>query len=425
MLYELKRPLLFLAALGMLFSLSSGVVFAAANGGQVQFRAIRMSDSGVSGGAVTSGVGSGTNVTYRVTFRAATSYTLRGLVVDFCDGTGTPFMEDANCPAPAGFSVGASPVIDTSDFTESSGTTSGLGAGWTAATAASTTAGQTLVITNATGVALTAGTDYTFAVSGVTNPSTLGTFYARLLTYVSDSGLVSGYTHDGTGTYQDFGGFALSTTQAVQVTAKVQESLTFCVSGTTNPDPLVLDPPIDCTATGVPAIVLGHGTNRTLDSTAVDTNKIWTHTSTNAINGVTIRMKAANTCGGLSSDGGVTCPIPAVGSGSGVPTAMTAGTAAFGMFCINSTGGLGASIDCDDNYRDAAEINVTAPNIWYGMDTTTAGENVTSIYGDVIARSTGPVNGGLNEYLFAATAGNTTPAGVYRTNLAMIATGSF
>ena len=82
----------------------TAVVLAAGAGGQVQFRSIKMSDSGVSGGAIITGVGSGTNVSYRVTFTSATAYTLKGIVIDFCSGTGgTPFIEDANCPAPAGF----------------------------------------------------------------------------------------------------------------------------------------------------------------------------------------------------------------------------------------------------------------------------------------------------------------------------------
>jgi hypothetical protein len=59
------------------------------------------------------------------------------------------------------------------------------------------------------------------------------------------------------------------------------------------------------------------------------------------------------------------------------------------------------------------------------MDTTTAAEKVNTLYGDKIAASTGPINNVLNEYDFAATASNTTPAGIYTANLAMIATGSF
>ncbi len=69
-------------------------------GGQVQFRSITLSDNGASGGSISSGVGSGTAVTYQVSFKAATTYTIKGIVVDFCDGSnGTPFIGDPTCGA--------------------------------------------------------------------------------------------------------------------------------------------------------------------------------------------------------------------------------------------------------------------------------------------------------------------------------------
>lgn len=411
-LHSLQRPLLFLVAFGLLISIPVGV-FAAASGGQVQERSITMSDSSTSGGTITSGVGSGANVTYRVTFKAATSYTLRGVVLDFCDGTSTPIIGDNTCTAPTSFTVGATPTTDTTDYTVGASTTTGLGAGWGAS---SINSGQTLVLTNATGAALTAGTGYTFAISGVTNPSDKGTFYARLITYTSSTVGISTYTHADPGTYQDFGGFALATNDLVSVTAKVQETLTFCVSGLYSGAP-----PPNCGATAVPAITLGHGTNNTLGPDLIDQQPIFSITSTNAMNGLVIRMRSALACGGLSMDAGATCGIPAVGSGASTWSVMTAGTAAFGMYCHDGSGGTG-TLNCDDNYIDRG----ASPNpSTFGMDTATVGDNVTSTYGDIIVRSTAPVNNQLNQYDFAATASNTTPAGIYSTNLAMIATGTF
>lgn len=399
--------------LAVLPILSSGLAWAAADGDQAQERSIVMSDNGASGGAITSGVGSGENVTYRVTFTSATSYTIRGLVLDFCGGTGTPIIGDSACSAPTDFTVGGTPTIDTTDYTSGSTTITGLGTGWAAT---SINAGQTLVITKAAGTALTSGTAYTFAVSGVTNPSDAGTFYARLLTYTSDTVGIGTYDHDDPGTYQDFGGFALSTNDMVSVTAKVQESLTFCVSGL-----YVGAPPATCGATSVPAITLGHGTNNTLSPDQIDQDQIFTIASTNATNGVNIRMRSALVCGGLSMDAGATCGIPAVGGGASTWTVMTAGIAAFGMYCHDSSGGTGTVL-CDDNYIDRG--GSPDPDT-YAMDTSTVGENVTELYGDVIAGSTGPISNTVNQYDFAATASNTTPAGIYSTSLAMIATGTF
>lgn len=408
----LRRPLISLAAISLLVALPSSV-FAAAVGGQVQERSITISDNGVSGGAITSGLGSGSNVTYRVSFKAATNYTIRGVVVDFCAGTGTPIPEDPSCDPPASFTVGATPTIDTTDYVVGASTTAGLGTGWTAT---SINSGQTFEMTNATGKVLVAGTTYTFAISGITNPSAVGTFYARLLTYTSSTVGISTYTHGTPGTYQDYGGFALSTASIVSVTAKVQESLSFCVSGLYSGAA-----PPNCGATSAPAITLGHGDNNTLGPDIIDQQPVFTISSTNAFNGLTIRMKSANNCGGLSRDGGVTCPIPPVGGGASTWSVMTAGSAAFGMYCHDGANGSGA-LNCDNNYIDRG--GSADPNT-FGMDTSSVGDNVTSTYGDVIAQSTGPVSEVRNQYDFAATAGNTTPAGVYSTNLAMIATGSF
>ncbi|MDB5169765.1 MAG: hypothetical protein JWN82_161 [Candidatus Saccharibacteria bacterium] len=412
-LETIRRPLLFLAVLGMLFAALPATVLAAAVGGQVQERSVTLSDNGASGGTIASGVGSGVNVTYRVTFTAATSYTLRGVVLDFCDGTGTPIIGDASCDAPTDFNLGVTPTIDTTNYVVGASTTAGLGTGWTATSANS---GQTFSMTKSAGTALTSGTTYTFAISGVTNPSAIGTFYARLLTYSSATVGIGTYAHDSPGTYQDYGGFALSTSEIVQVSAKVQEALTFCVSGLYSGAA-----PPNCGATATPAITLGHGTNNTLGPDVIDQQPIFTLTSTNAVNGLTIRMRSALACGGLSMDAGATCGIPAVGGGASTWSVMTAGTAAFGMYCHDGSGGTG-SLNCDDNYVDRG--GSADPNT-FGMDTSTVGDNVTSTYGDVVAHASGPVSTMLNQYDFAATAGNTTPAGLYTTNLAMIATGSF
>ena len=125
-------------------------VWAAAAGGLTPERSIRLSDNGASGGTITTGVGSGTNVTYRVTFKAATSYTAKGIILDICDGSGTPLIGDVSCTKPTGFTMGATPAMDTANNTESGITATGIGSGWTATSLFSE---QTLKLTNSTGVA--------------------------------------------------------------------------------------------------------------------------------------------------------------------------------------------------------------------------------------------------------------------------------
>src|SRR3982750_3143043 len=60
-------------------------------------RSIQMSDSASSGTSITAGVGSGTNVTYRVSIDV--THQAASLVIDFCRGTDTPIINDS-CTAP-------------------------------------------------------------------------------------------------------------------------------------------------------------------------------------------------------------------------------------------------------------------------------------------------------------------------------------
>ncbi|MCA9326182.1 hypothetical protein KC976_01075 [Candidatus Saccharibacteria bacterium] len=402
-----------LVASVFLLATTAEQVWAAAAGGLTPERSIRLSDNGASGGAITSGVGSGTNATYRVTFKAATSYTMKGIVLDICDGAGTPLIGDVSCSKPTSFTLGTTPAMDTANNTESAITATGIGSGWTAT---SVNSGQTLKLTNSTGLAVTAGTLYTFAITGVTNPSTVGTFYGRLLTYTSDTGDIATYGHDTPGSYQDYGGFALSTAQIVQITAKVQETLTFCMLGTTTPPTQTA--PTDCAdaAATSPAITLGHGPNNVLDAGSVDTNQVYSFVSTNALHGVIIRIHNNNACGGLSVDGGTTCGIPPVFAGAATTpaSAMAAGTAALGLSVPSS-----ANVTTNAPYDGDGSLG------YYGMDTTTSGANATTTFGSRVVSSTGPTDNVMNTWKFAATASNTTAAGIYTANMAVIATGTF
>jgi hypothetical protein len=166
-----------------------------------------------------------------------------------------------------------------------------------------------------------------------------------------------------------------------------------------------------------------------LDQSAIDAASAYTQVSTNASGGVSMRMKSANTCtnGGLSSNGGSTCNIPGMPTGSGsAAQAMTAGTAAFGLFVAasaNNTGGTG-TITPDGNYNSAGHTTVGTPSsLWYGMDQAAGG--VTSTYGDVIAASIAPLSLTNNQLVFAATASLTTQAGIYTVNESIIVTGTF
>ena len=385
-----------------------------ASAAQVTNRYIRLSDSGPSGTTITTGVGSGTNVTYRVSFDATAA--AGSVVLDFCNET--PLL-NATCTRPTG--------MDTTPcaFTAVTGEVS---TGWACT---STTNGQIFLNWDGlTGSAIAAGTQ-TFDLTGITNPSTTGSFYSRITTYANTSNGTYASPANA-GNYVDFGGIALSTVTTITITARVQEQLTFCVtkaaptSWTTTND--CSDPQVALNA-NLPAVELGHNQNGILilDSSVVDTSTIHSQLSTNATNGAVVRMRNSNlTCGGLSADNGTTCPIPPHNGGSGAgASAMVAGTAAFGLFVSASTLGTNGSgaLTPSAAYYDAA--HATSGNMWYGMDNTTANNNVTSTFGSTLCTATGPIYRVNTAYTFAAAAALTTPAGIYSANLSMIATGTF
>lgn len=343
------------------------VVSNVASAGQVTSRAIKMSSSLTSATA-----------NYELSFTTVSS--AQSMVLDFCSGGDTPIINGA-CTAPTGFSI--------SGATVSGG---GMG-GWTPTLTAST-------VKLSGGSSIGAGAQ-TVTFTGVTNPSTNGTFYARITTY-ADAAYGAGTPYvDPTdvGNFADFGGFALSTNDVINISAKVQEQLIFCVSK--------VAPGAGCSGLTAPNLALGHGANVVLDSTAVDEDNAYFQVSTNASGNVIVRMRGTTLASGANT-------IPAADTVNGGLNTITAGTAAFGM---RSQQGVdtGANTTIDANYASAAQ---------YGLDVSTPTNNVTSGYGDPIA-TISAVQNSNTLIRFAATASLTTPAGLYTATQNLIATGTY
>jgi hypothetical protein len=405
-------------------------------GGQTQSRTITLSDNRISGGAT-----GGTGVSYDVSVNLASSYTMKGLIVDFCAGTNSPII-GTTCTQPASMSLG------TPTFTgDTTGGTHVDVSSWTAATA---NTGRTFVLTNATGIAVTGSSVLHFTITGVTNTVTLGTFYARILTFTTTAAATA-YTDTTPGSYQDYGGFALSTANPVTVTARVQETLTYCVSGSD----LSGVTGNTCISATSPSFILGHGTGPstyTIDNSEVDAATAFTQISTNASLGAVVRMKNFNSCtnAGLSSNGGSTCNISGV-AGASVPSpslgsvasAIVAGTTGFGLYVSNgaTTSGIstsGGAYAPDANYHNAAHVTEPTqtvvggalydspnPDLYYGDDQD-ALTGVGTTYGDTVATTGGAPCSQMNNHLvFGVTAGLTVPAGIYTANIDFIATGTF
>ena len=60
----------------------------------------------------------------------------------------------------------------------------------------------------------------------------------------------------------------------------------------------------------------------------------------------------------------------------------------------------------------------------YGLDIT-SGTNITTTYGDDLCTTSGAMSNSTSKLTWAATAGNTTPAGIYTATEMLIATGTF
>ncbi len=378
-------------------------------GGQVTSRFIQLSDS----------TPNAASATYNVSFKPSVTSNIGGIVVDFC--ADSPIVGNTTCTYPTAFTLGTTvTVAGLSGFSTSTGTwvtTNSLQCGAAASNF------QVLLYTNATPQTPTGtGTAINFQITGVHNPSTTGSFYARILTFDTDAHTTAQYTC-GTATTRpatftngiDYGGIALSTATAISITAKVQETLTFCTSAS-NPSGWTTTGNCDDPAVTAPTITIGHsvGSVTILDNTAVDFQHAYTMTSTNAQSGAVVRMKdtvSGAACGGLSNDSGATCGIPAAGSSA---VAFTAGTAKFGM-CVT-----------------AGSANTTAASPYnnggctqYGFDESTSNNNVLSTYGSQIFSSAGAISKESDDLKFAATAATTTKAGIYTGTYSLIATGTY
>lgn len=358
--------------------------------GLVTSRAIKMSSSVVSA----------TNTSYEVTFNPSGSSTVKSLAVDFCSNT--PIIGDTTCTAPTSFTVGTPSVTTSTSFTGS----------WTAA---SLNSGRTLTLTKAAGDTFSSGTQVKFTITTVTNPSTTGTFYARIYTFPNDTTTndATDYTPSNLGTNvpTDAGGVALSTAAQINITSKVQERLTFCVytTGAGN----------DCTSKSGTAVALGD-TNGVLDPSGpyVDKNAKYT-ISTNATSNAIVRMKGTTLTSGANT-------IAATG---GTAVASSAGTNQFGMCNYQSAGsGLTATSPYDDT--NCSGTSQTAGTGSTGGNGTAlfafddSGTGTTSTYGDDIA--TKPAgNFSTSTLVFLGNVSNSAPAGIYTTALTFIATGTY
>lgn len=370
----------FIAAVALLIaSIASSIAPAFVSAATVTERSIALSNASVSS----------QGVTYDVTFKAVGA--AAAFVIDFCSDTPIIGQE---CDAPAGFSV-ASAASTTSGFTN-----------------VQDIAANTVMVTGSIG----ANATVEVAITGINNPSVAGPLYARIVTHSAAIAPEDFATYDPENlpaTAVDQGSVALSITPTIGVSGAVPESMLFCISAAAIGD--------NCVGTSAPVLELGEtvGDIKALVSTAISTGDVYSQISTNAVGGAIVYLKSnALNCGGLLRSGAPSaCDIgPALDDGIAV------GEAKFGVMvdpvADTAAGATGAfDVVTGSNYNDTTyALNFAAGNA----------TGVTSTYGDAFLDTlNAPANNKNVKLTFGASISNNTPSGMYSADLSMIATGKF
>lgn len=320
-----------------------------------------------------------TAASYTVKFKGVAAST-GAFAIDFC----TDAAIGAVCTAPNG--------IDTTNV-GTSGT----------ATVTPTNSNKGVKVVLASPV--TAGNEVSVELTNITNPSAVGVFYARIVTYV-DGTTNYHYTApddlDDGGNHLDDGGVALSITDGFSVNGAVLETLLFCVD-----DAAIAD---GCTGiTGTPGLTLG--TNGILDTTLSE-GTIYSQISTNAAHGAVVNLKSSTAGGGLKRAEAAASDITPLTSAG----AISLGAAKFGLKLGTITADTG-TIDTDWGYSGSDYFMRYVGN---------GSSGVTSAYGDTIYDTHDePISNGNVPLTFGANISPTTPAGSYSASLNLIATGKF
>ena len=376
--------------------------------GQVTSRYVKMSKS--ASGA--------TGVQYEIGFTINdvaeyTASTLKGVIVDICENTNSPLVGDS-CATPTSFNWGT-PTISSANVAADNI------AGWTTTSSDA----NTLILDNGTGITVANNDVATITVTGVANPSdvgtpNVGTFYARIITLDDNAGVGTYNPTNGVNTagYAEIGGVAISTTNELTLSARIFERLTFCVDQNFGTDD-------DCTTGTSSSMNIPSSTTTPLNDTTIETNTAEFVLGSNATAGATVRLFADNdfdATGVLASAANDT--INPFGFGADTDNACsTVGATSVEQFGLRiSTAGSGFT--ASGLYGGAAGC--------YGWDTdNTAGagnndaDTIGGTYGDPIGATSAPTANDTSVITFGAKAATDTEAGIYTTVLDFIATGVY
>lgn len=356
-----------------------------ANAAQITLRKLQLEAGATEGGSKPGGV-----VNHYYTFTQPGSQVVGSIKFEYCTTAANSVATPA-CVAPTGVD------LSTATLTTENGVT-----GFTNLTHGSTSGvdpddGNVLFIHKAAaGGAIGANVVSNYRLSGVTNPTTEGTFFVRISTY---QGL------DGATSLVDSGTVAASTAEQIILTGTMPESLVFCTGATV---PVVA-------ATTIPDCA-----NATAGSIVFD--KLFSPTDTASS---TSQMAASTNAG----DGyAITVNGTTLTSGSNTITAMNA--AALG---VRGSGQFGLNLKLNTTLTTAvavgAEVSPVPDAVTYNGQAATGYDTVDTFKftsGDVVANSNGDgTNGQIFTVSYIANVPGNQPAGTYATTLTYICTPTF
>lgn len=347
-------------------------------------------------GATDGGAKPGGNVKHFFEFTVPTTATAIGSVrFQYC--TTAADVGAATCVTPTGLTSTATTL----------GSEAGSGASGFSLNA---TTNGTLLLTKATAAVPSTG-DLKFRFDGVVNPTTVGTFFARVSTYNSI---------DGSGSPIDSGTVAASTDNPIIVSGTMPESLVFCTGGT-----------VGKTA-GVPDC-------STATSGAISFNQLFSPTDTAS----TSNQMAASTNAGFGYVVTVNGPTLTSGSntiaGLATPNASVKGVAQFGLNLRANTLAAAPGFDPANvtNPTTSADIDLTSngtslkgqPTSDYGTADTfkfVSGDPVAnSAYDGASNNTLGASDAQIYTVSYIANVPGSQPAGTYTSTLTYICTPTF
>jgi len=312
------------------------------------------------------------------------------------------------------------------------------------------TATNQLLVTRTEVGSESANTNASVTLTGLTHNATANTtFYIRMRMFNSNT------VQDATTLVWE-GAVAQSTSQTLNVSARVQERLEFCV-GSTAVDNATTSPGADCTAITGNNVDLGVVSNSLVNTSPVPTTSGGNATNgiamvnTNAVNGTVVQYAAILESGISAPNGGGTLKIDAAtcaslgsfidqcfNSQGATKGAIAAGTENFGMTVAGTNCGSNDGTGYPCNFA-AGNVNLQPQGQYVGDSFTNASAGsygatgfawvddgtYTTIASTSGATATQVIDDEALILKFAATASATTPTGTYDVDIDYVATPTF